>query len=47
MSVPEALPDGEIEARLAALPGWSRDGDAITRTFAHTYHELDGPGCTR
>jgi 4a-hydroxytetrahydrobiopterin dehydratase len=36
---PVPLDDGEIAARLAALPGWERDGDEITRTFAHTYHE--------
>jgi len=39
MSVPEPLGDAEIEARLARLPGWRRDGDEITRTFADTYHE--------
>jgi 4a-hydroxytetrahydrobiopterin dehydratase len=27
------LDDGEIEARLAGRPGWSRAGDAIERTF--------------
>jgi 4a-hydroxytetrahydrobiopterin dehydratase len=27
------LSDAEIESRLAELPGWSRDGDAIARTF--------------
>jgi 4a-hydroxytetrahydrobiopterin dehydratase len=27
------LDDGEIADRLAGLDGWSRDGDAITRTF--------------
>lgn len=36
---PLPLGDGDIAARLAALPGWARDGDAITRTFACTYHE--------
>ena len=37
----EAIPltDDEIDARLAGLDGWIRDGDTITRTFAHTYHE--------
>ena len=39
MTIPEPLDDAEIEARLAGLTGWTRDGDAITRTFAHTYHE--------
>jgi 4a-hydroxytetrahydrobiopterin dehydratase len=37
--VPEPLSDAEIDARLADLPGWKRDGDEITRTFSHTYHE--------
>jgi 4a-hydroxytetrahydrobiopterin dehydratase len=37
--VPEPLSDGEIDARLAELPGWKRAGDEITRTFRHTYHE--------
>jgi 4a-hydroxytetrahydrobiopterin dehydratase len=27
------LPDGEIAALLATLPGWTRDGGAISRTF--------------
>ena len=36
---PTPLTDEEIAAELAALPGWERDGDTITRTFAHTYHE--------
>jgi 4a-hydroxytetrahydrobiopterin dehydratase len=39
MTVPEPLDEGEINDRLAAMPGWSREGGAITRTFAHTYHE--------
>ncbi len=29
----ELLSDDEIEARLGALEGWSRDGDAITKAF--------------
>ncbi|HTU72931.1 MAG TPA: 4a-hydroxytetrahydrobiopterin dehydratase [Trebonia sp.] len=33
------LQDDEISERLAGLPGWQRDGHAISRTFAHTYHE--------
>jgi 4a-hydroxytetrahydrobiopterin dehydratase len=37
--VPEPLADHEIVARLAALPGWTRQGDEITKTFTHTYHE--------
>ena len=28
--------DTEVEAFLEAHPGWSRDGDAISRTFAFT-----------
>ena len=36
---PVPLGETEISDRLAALPGWSRDGNEITRTFAHTYHE--------
>lgn len=27
------LSDAEIAARLAALPGWERDGDRITKTY--------------
>lgn len=27
------LPDDRIEAALAGLPGWSRDGDRIVKTF--------------
>jgi 4a-hydroxytetrahydrobiopterin dehydratase len=27
------LDDADIEARLAELPGWSREGDAIEKTF--------------
>jgi 4a-hydroxytetrahydrobiopterin dehydratase len=29
----DLLSDDEIESRLAELEGWSRDGDAITKTF--------------
>jgi 4a-hydroxytetrahydrobiopterin dehydratase len=29
----ELLDDGAIEARLADLAGWDRDGDAIAKTF--------------
>lgn len=38
-AIPEPLSDDEIDARLIHLPGWIREGDSITRTFAHTYHE--------
>jgi 4a-hydroxytetrahydrobiopterin dehydratase len=27
------LPDSEVEERLSGLEGWSREGDAITKTF--------------
>ena len=37
--VPEPLPDEQIAARLAGLPGWKRVGDEIAKTFKHTYHE--------
>jgi len=39
VDVPAPLPDDEIAERLARLDGWTRDGDEITKTFAHTYHE--------
>ncbi|MGV9784335.1 4a-hydroxytetrahydrobiopterin dehydratase [Nocardia farcinica] len=38
-ALPVPLADSEIAHRLEALPGWVRDGDEITRTFTHTYHE--------
>jgi 4a-hydroxytetrahydrobiopterin dehydratase len=28
-----ALPDGTVTERLAALPGWAREGDEIVKTF--------------
>lgn len=34
MSRPAKLDDISIANRLRALPGWSRSGDSITRTFA-------------
>ncbi|WP_430478591.1 4a-hydroxytetrahydrobiopterin dehydratase [Streptomyces sp. P11-1] len=34
----DPLPDEEIALRLVELPGWERDGDTITRTFAIRYH---------
>jgi 4a-hydroxytetrahydrobiopterin dehydratase len=37
--VPEPLADEEVAARLAALPGWQRDGDEIWRAWRHAYHE--------
>ena len=30
---PQPLPDDAVVRELAALPGWSRDGDEIVRTF--------------
>lgn len=39
MPVPEPLTDGEITQHLAELDGWTREGDEITRTFKHTWHE--------
>lgn len=36
--VPLPLSDDEIEARLRDLPGWSRTGQEITRTFGIRYH---------
>ena len=39
MDTPLPLEEAQIAQRLAALPGWTRDGNTITRTFAHTYHE--------
>jgi 4a-hydroxytetrahydrobiopterin dehydratase len=33
------LTDGEITQHLAELDGWTREGDEITRTFKHTWHE--------
>ncbi|WP_424528529.1 4a-hydroxytetrahydrobiopterin dehydratase [Sphaerisporangium viridialbum] len=35
----QPLSEEQIVAHLAGLPGWERQGDGITRTFAHTYHE--------
>ncbi|MCL2580984.1 MAG: 4a-hydroxytetrahydrobiopterin dehydratase [Streptosporangiales bacterium] len=39
MTTPVPLTDDEIARRLAGLPGWARDGNAIARTYAHTWHE--------
>jgi 4a-hydroxytetrahydrobiopterin dehydratase len=36
---PEPLTDDEIAARLTDLPGWERTGNAIARTYRHSYHE--------
>jgi len=34
--MPAKLSDVEIQRSLSALPGWSRRGDALTKTFAFT-----------
>ncbi|MGW4037064.1 4a-hydroxytetrahydrobiopterin dehydratase [Streptomyces sp. NPDC004778] len=34
----DPLPDEEIAACLAELPGWDREGDTITRAFGVRYH---------
>jgi 4a-hydroxytetrahydrobiopterin dehydratase len=39
MATPEPLSDGQVARLLERAPGWAREGDMITRTFAHTYHE--------
>jgi 4a-hydroxytetrahydrobiopterin dehydratase len=39
VSDPEPLSETEIAGHLAGLPGWTRVGDEIARTFRHTYHE--------
>ncbi|MEU4533849.1 4a-hydroxytetrahydrobiopterin dehydratase [Streptosporangium sp. NPDC023825] len=36
---PQPLSEEQIVAHLAELPGWEREGQTITRTFKHTYHE--------
>lgn len=35
----EPLTGAQIEAELATLDGWTRNGNEITKTFAHTWHE--------
>ena len=39
MSEPVPLTEDQIADGLAALDGWARAGDAVARTFSHTYHE--------
>jgi 4a-hydroxytetrahydrobiopterin dehydratase len=36
--VPTPLSEEQIAAGLAGLPGWSREGDAIVRTYPIRYH---------
>lgn len=31
--MPEPLNDADLDAALASLPGWARDGSAITKAF--------------
>ncbi|MEU5810409.1 4a-hydroxytetrahydrobiopterin dehydratase [Streptomyces sp. NPDC047718] len=38
MGVPQPLSDESIERELAALPGWKREGNEITRTYEIRYH---------
>ncbi|GAB3279994.1 4a-hydroxytetrahydrobiopterin dehydratase [Actinocorallia lasiicapitis] len=39
MSVPAPLTEEEITHSLDVAAGWTREGDAITRTFSQSYHE--------
>jgi 4a-hydroxytetrahydrobiopterin dehydratase len=39
MAVAQPLTDEEIKDRLSGLDGWIRNGNEISKTFAHTYHE--------
>jgi 4a-hydroxytetrahydrobiopterin dehydratase len=34
MDVMAVLPDADVQAALASLPGWDRTGDEIEKTFA-------------
>jgi 4a-hydroxytetrahydrobiopterin dehydratase len=36
--LPVPLTESEIEARLRELPGWTRSGQEITKTFPTRYH---------
>ncbi|TXS15534.1 4a-hydroxytetrahydrobiopterin dehydratase [Streptomyces sp. adm13(2018)] len=38
MGVPEPLTEAEIEAALAAVPEWDREGETISRTYPIRYH---------
>jgi 4a-hydroxytetrahydrobiopterin dehydratase len=35
---PRALTEQQTEEALAALPGWTTDGDSITRTYSFSKH---------
>lgn len=37
MTSRKLLADDEVGRRLADLPGWTRDGDAISKSFEHSY----------
>jgi 4a-hydroxytetrahydrobiopterin dehydratase len=37
-AVPVPLTEDEIATALESVPGWRRDGDEITRSFAIRYH---------
>ncbi len=39
MAFAEPLTDEEIGQRLGELDGWTRNGNEISKTFEHTYHE--------
>jgi hypothetical protein len=41
-TAPEPFGKDEIAERLAALPGWTRAGNEITRTSSRLYHEWRG-----
>lgn len=36
--MPAKLPESEVRQRLAARPGWTLEGDAITRAFTFPDH---------
>lgn len=38
MSDKQPLSEAQIEAALAEVPGWRREGDEITRTYGIRYH---------
>ncbi|MEU9420961.1 4a-hydroxytetrahydrobiopterin dehydratase [Streptomyces sp. NPDC051000] len=38
MGIPQLMTHEQIAEHLADLPGWSQEGDAITRTYPIAYH---------
>ncbi|MBT2438818.1 4a-hydroxytetrahydrobiopterin dehydratase [Streptomyces sp. ISL-36] len=38
MGTPKPLTESQIETELDRVPGWTRDGDTISRTFNLRYH---------